>query len=136
LIQLESAELQAADNVAQAEAQFNFSAAELKCYRELRDKGFISDSHLQEQERQLHIAKSQLATARTGAPVRDSNGVQAREATVKLQEARAARCDRVIEMRDGTIVADAPRQPQAGIAMPRRTAGRAEMASNQRLTCG
>jgi HlyD family secretion protein len=102
---------QAADNVAQAEAQFNFAEAELKRYRELRDKGFISDSRLQEQERQLHIAKSQLTTARTGARAQDSNGVQAREATVKLQEARAARYDRVIEMGDGTIVADAPRQP-------------------------
>lgn len=82
---------QAADNVAQAEAQFNFAEAELKRYRELRDKGFISDSRLQEQERQLHITKSQLAAARTGARAQDSNGVQAREANVKLQEARATR---------------------------------------------
>ena len=34
---------------------------------DLRDKGFISDSRLQEQERLFEIAKSQLATARTGA---------------------------------------------------------------------
>ena len=102
---------QAADNVAQAEAQFNVAEAELKRYRELRDKGFISDSRLQAQERQLHMAKSQLATARTGARAQDSNGVQARETTVKLQEARAARYGCVIEMGDGTIIADAPRQP-------------------------
>ena len=94
---------QAADNVAQAEAQFNFAEAELKRYRELRDKGFISDSRLQEQERQLHIAKSQLATARTGARAQDSNGVQAREATVKLQEARAARQLAVAKLAQATI---------------------------------
>jgi len=94
---------QAADNVAQAEAQFNFAEAELKRYRELRDKGFISDSRLQEQERQLHIAKSQLATARTGARAQDSNGVQAREATVKLQEARAARQLAIAKLAQATI---------------------------------
>ncbi|NBR27723.1 MAG: biotin/lipoyl-binding protein, partial [Betaproteobacteria bacterium] len=82
---------QAADNVEQAEAQFKFAESEFKRYRELRDKGFISDSRLQEQERQLQIARSQLAAARTGARAQSANGVQAREATVKVQEARAAR---------------------------------------------
>lgn len=105
---------QAADNVAQAEAQFNFAEAELKRYRELRDKGFISDSRLQEQERQLHIAKSQLATARTGARAQDSNGVQAREATVKLQEARAARQLAVAKLAQATI-----RAPVAGTVLVR-----------------
>lgn len=105
---------QAADNVAQAEAQFNFAEAELKRYRELRDKGFISDSRLQEQERQLHIAKSQLATARTGARAQDSNGVQAREATVKLQEARAAHQLAVAKLAQATI-----RAPVAGTVLVR-----------------
>ena len=105
---------QAADNVAQAEAQFNFAEAELKRYRELRDKGFISDSRLQEQERQLHIAKSQLATARTGARAQDSNGVQAREATVKLQEARAARQLAIAKLAQATI-----RAPVAGTVLVR-----------------
>ena len=105
---------QAADNVAQAEAQFNFAEAELKRYRVLRDKGFISDSRLQEQERQLHIAKSQLATARTGARAQDSNGVQAREATVKLQEARAARQLAVAKLAQATI-----RAPVAGTVLVR-----------------
>ena len=105
---------QAADNVAQAQAQFNFAEAELKRYRELRDKGFISDSRLQEQERQLHIAKSQLATARTGARAQDSNGVQAREATVKLQEARAAHQLAVAKLAQATI-----RAPVAGTVLVR-----------------
>ena len=82
---------QAADNVEQAEAQFKFAEAEFKRYRDLRDKGFISDSRLQEQDRQLQIARSQLAAARTGARAQGASGVQAREIAVKLQEARAAR---------------------------------------------
>ncbi len=82
---------QAADNVEQAEAQFKFAETEFKRYRDLRDKGFISDSRLQEQDRQLQIAKSQLAAARTGARAQGASGVQAREIAVKLQEARAAR---------------------------------------------
>ena len=82
---------QAADNVEQAEAQFKFAEAEFARYRDLRDKGFISESRLQEQERLLQIAKSQLAAARTGARAQGANGVQARELAVRLQEARAAR---------------------------------------------
>lgn len=82
---------QAADNVEQAEAQFKFAEAEFARYRDLRDKGFISESRLQEQERLLQIAKSQLAAARTGARAQGANGVQARELAVRLQEAHAAR---------------------------------------------
>ncbi len=82
---------QAADAVLQAESQFRFAESEVKRYRELRDKGFISDSRLQEQERQFEIARSQLAAARTGARAQGAGGVQAREAGVRLQEARAAR---------------------------------------------
>lgn len=82
---------QAADTVEQAEAQFKFAESEFKRYRDLRDKGFISDSRLQEQDRLLQIARSQLAAARTGARAQGAGGVQAREAVVKLQEARAVR---------------------------------------------
>lgn len=105
---------QAADNVAQAAAQFNFAESEFKRYRELRDKGFISDSRLQEQERQLHIAHSQLAAARTGARAQDSTGVQAREAAVKLQEARAARQLAAARLAQTTI-----RAPVAGTVLVR-----------------
>ena len=82
---------QAADAVTQAEAQFNFAETEYKRYSDLRDKGFISDSRLHEQDRLLQIARSQLAAARTGARAQGASGVQAREAVVKLQEAHAAR---------------------------------------------
>ncbi len=82
---------QAVDTVTQAEAQFKFSDSEFQRYRELRDKGFISDSRLQEQVRQLDVARSQLAAARTAARAQGASGVQARETAVKLTEARAAR---------------------------------------------
>ena len=82
---------QAADAVAQAEAQFKFAESEFKRYSDLRDKGFISDSRLQEQPRQLDIARSQLASARTSARAQGAGGVQSRELAVRLQEARAAR---------------------------------------------
>ncbi len=65
---------QAADAVLQAESQFRFAESEVKRYRELRDKGFISDSRLQEQERQFEIARSQLAAARTGARAQGAGG--------------------------------------------------------------
>ena len=94
---------QAADAVVQAEAQFNFAESEYRRYRELRDKGFISDSRLQEQDRQLQIARSQLAAARTGARAQGSGGVQAREVAVKLQEARAARLLAASKLAQATI---------------------------------
>lgn len=99
---------QATDNVEQAEAQFKFAEAEFKRYRDLRDKGFISDSRLQEQERQLLVAKSQLAAARTGARAQGASGVQAREAAVRLQEARAARQLAASKLAQTTIRASVP----------------------------
>ena len=99
---------QATDNVEQAEAQFKYAEAEFKRYRDLRDKGFISDSRLQEQERQLLVAKSQLAAARTGARAQGASGVQAREAAVRLQEARAARQLSASKLAQTTIRASVP----------------------------
>jgi HlyD family secretion protein len=99
---------QAADAVTQAEAQFKFAESEFKRYRELRDKGFISDSRLQEQQRQLDIARSQLDAARTGARAQGAGGVQSREATVKLQEARAAKQLAASRLAQTTIRASVP----------------------------
>jgi HlyD family secretion protein len=99
---------QATDNVEQAEAQYKYAESEFRRYRELRDKGFISDSRLQEQERQLQIAKSQLAAARTGARAQGAGGVQAREAGVRLQEARAARQLATSRLAQTTLRASVP----------------------------
>jgi len=82
---------QSADALAQAEAQLRFTEADYQRQRALRDKGFISDARLDEVERQVAIARSQLDSARTQRRAQGSGGVAARDATVRLREATAAR---------------------------------------------
>ena len=60
---------QANDAVTQAEAQYRFAEAEYKRNRDLRDKGFIGEARLQDIERLLAVAKSQL-DARARRPAR------------------------------------------------------------------
>jgi HlyD family secretion protein len=82
---------QSADALAQAEAQLRFAEADYQRQRALRDKGFISDARLDDVERQVAIARSQVDSARTQRRAQGSSGVAARDATVRLREATAAR---------------------------------------------
>ncbi len=82
---------QAADSVAQAEAQLKFAESDYQRQRALRDQGFISDARLDDAERQLAVARSQATTARTQRKAQSASGVGAREAEVRLAEAVAAR---------------------------------------------
>jgi HlyD family secretion protein len=82
---------QSADAVTQAEAQLNFADQEYRRTRDLQAKGFLSVARLQDVERQLAVAKSQLETARTQAKAQGAHGVQAQEGATRLQEAVAAR---------------------------------------------
>lgn len=82
---------QASDTLAQAEAQLKFAEADRERQRALRDQGFISDARLEDVERQLAIARSQVDSARVQRRAQDPKGVAMREATVRLREAAAAR---------------------------------------------
>ena len=99
---------QSADAVAQAEAQFRFADQDYRRTRELHGKGFISEARLQEAERQLAVARSQLDTARTNAKAQDTRGVQAREAATRLAEAAAARELAESKLAQTTIRASVP----------------------------
>jgi len=82
---------QSNDAVMQAEAQLRFAEQEYRRNRELRGQGFVSEARLQDLERLLAVARSQLEAARTQARAQDTRGVTAREAVVREREARAAR---------------------------------------------
>ena len=82
---------QSSDAAVMAETQLRYAENEYRRNRELRDKGFISEARLQDLERLRDVAKSQLASARTQAKAQESQGVAAREAVLREQEARAAR---------------------------------------------
>ena len=99
---------QSNDAVVQAEAQLRFAEQEYRRNRELRDKGFVSEARLQDLERVLAVAKSQLEAARTHAKAQDTRGVSAREAMVREREARAARELAASKLAQTTIRASLP----------------------------
>jgi len=99
---------QSADAVAQAEAQFRFAEQEYARTRELHGKGFISEARLQDAERLLAVAKSQLESARTQAKAQNPRGAQAQEAATRLQEAVAAREFAESRLAQTTIRASVP----------------------------
>jgi len=99
---------QSSDAVAQAEAQLSFAEEEHRRTRELHAKGFLSVARLQDTERQLAVAKSQLESARTQARAQGAQGVQAREAATRLQEATAARELAESKFAQATIRASVP----------------------------
>jgi HlyD family secretion protein len=99
---------QSKDAVAQAEAQARFADQEYRRTRELHAKGFLSEARLQDAERQLAVAKSQLDAARTHAKAQGTRGVQAREATMRLMEATAARELAESKLAQTTIRASVP----------------------------
>ena len=99
---------QSNDAVMQAEAQLRFAEQEYRRNRELRDKGFVSEARLQDLERLLAVAKSQLEAARTQAKAQGTQGVSAREAVVREREARAARELAASKLAQTTIRASLP----------------------------
>ncbi len=99
---------QSSDAVVQADAQVRFSEQEYRRNRELRDKGFVSEARLQDLERLLTVARSQLEAARTQARAQDTRGVSAREAVAREREARAARELAASKLAQTTIRASLP----------------------------
>ena len=99
---------QSNDAVVQAEAQLRFAEQEYRRNRGLRDKGFVSEARLQDLERLLAVAKSQLEAARTQAKAQDGQGVAAREAAVREREARAAHELAASKLAQTTIRASLP----------------------------
>jgi len=99
---------QSNDAATQAEAQFRFAEKEYGRNRELHGKGFISEARLQDLERQLAVAKSQLDAARTLVKAQNASGVQAREAAAQLQEAVSARELAEAKLAQATLRASVP----------------------------
>ena len=99
---------QSNDAVVQAEAQVRFAEDEYRRNRALRDKGFISETRMQDLERLRAVALSQLESARTQARAQESRGVAAREAVLRELEARAAREVAASRLAQTTIRASLP----------------------------
>lgn len=98
---------QAESNVALAERDFKRS-------QDLVAKGFISQSRLDESERQVQVARSQLASAKSQVTAQSAQGAEAQQARQQFAEAEAA-----LELAQAKLAQTEIRAPAAGVVLER-----------------
>ncbi len=101
---------------AQQQAQANLSLAEREAQRarDLRAKGFVSQSRVDDAERQLEVARSALAGARAQSGAQASGGAEAQQAQSQRVEAEAA-----LQLAQAKLAQALIRAPAAGIVLER-----------------
>jgi HlyD family secretion protein len=92
----------------QAEANLLVAERENKRNRDLLAKGFISQARVDEIERVLNVARSQLASARAQAAAQAAQGAEAQQAQSQLVEANAALAAAEAKLAQTRIVAPGP----------------------------
>lgn len=100
----------------QAESNVTLAEREYKRARELLAKGFISQSRVDEAERQVQVARSQLASATTQVSAQGAQGAEARQAHEQLAEAEAA-----LQLARARLAQTEIRAPAAGVVLERLT---------------
>lgn len=100
------------------QAEWNVSTAEREYKRslDLLAKGFISQSRVDEAERQLQVARSQLASAGSQVKAQDTQGAEAQQARMQVLEAEAA-----LELAQARLTQTEIRAPAAGVVLERQT---------------
>jgi HlyD family secretion protein len=100
----------------QTQAEWNVSIAEREYKRaqELLAKGFISQSRVDDAERQLQVARSQLATAKSQVTAQSAPGAEAEQARQQLAEADAA-----LQLAQAKLAQTEIRAPAAGVVLER-----------------
>lgn len=100
----------------QAQAQANFALAEreAKRARELLAKGFVSQSRVDDAERQLEVARSVLAGARAQSGAQAADGAEAQQAQSQRIEAEAA-----LQLAQAKLAQALIRAPAAGVVLER-----------------
>ena len=101
---------------AQTQAEWNVATAEreLKRSQELLAKGFISQSRVDEAERLLEVAKSQLASAKSQVSAQSVQGGEAQQAREQFVEAEAA-----LALAQAKLTQTEIRAPAAGVVLER-----------------
>ncbi len=92
----------------QAEANLLVAERENKRNRDLLAKGFISQARVDEIERVLNVARSQLASARAQAAAQAAQGAEAQQAQSQLVEANAALAAAEARLAQTRILAPGP----------------------------
>jgi HlyD family secretion protein len=103
----QAAQQQAAANLALAEREAQRS-------RELAEKGFVSQSRVDDAERQLDVARSQLASARAQTGAQSATGAEAQQAQSQLVEAEAA-----LALAQARLAQTVIRAPGPGVVLER-----------------
>jgi HlyD family secretion protein len=106
----------ARESQSQAEANVALAAREFKRAQELLAKGFISQSRVDEAERQLQVARSQLASATSQVSAQSTQGAEAQQARQQLAEAEAA-----LDLAQARLAQTEIRAPAAGVVLERLT---------------
>lgn len=98
------------------QAQANLVQAERddKRNRDLLAKGFISQARVDETERQLDVARSQLTSAKAQAGAQGASGAEAQQAQSQLAEAVAA-----LDATEAKLAQTRIRAPAAGVVLER-----------------
>lgn len=98
----------------QAAANLDNAEREAKRARDLVAKGFVSQSRVDEADRQLDVARSQLASARAQTGAQSATGAEAQQAQSALVEAEAA-----LAVANAKLAQTQIRAPAAGVVLER-----------------
>jgi len=98
----------------QAAANLDVAEREAKRARDLVAKGFISQSRADDAERQLDVARSQLASTRAQTGAQGANGAEAQQAQSQLAEAEAA-----LALAQAKLAQTLIRAPATGVVLER-----------------
>lgn len=98
----------------QAEANAVVAEQEWRRSRDLLAKGFISQSRVDEAERQLKVARGQVDSARAQVSAQDTPGAEAQQARSQLIEAEAA-----LELARARLAQTDIRAPGSGVVLER-----------------
>jgi len=106
----------ARESQSQAESNVTLAEREFKRSQDLVAKGFISQSRLDESERQVRVARSQLTSARSQVTAQGTQGAEAQQARQQLAEAEAA-----LDLAQAKLAQTEIRAPAAGVVLERLT---------------
>lgn len=104
----------ARESQTQAESNVTLAEREFKRSQDLLAKGFISQSRVDESERQVQVARSQLASAKSQVAAQSTQGAEAQQARQQLAEAEAA-----LELAQARLAQTEIRAPAAGVVLER-----------------
>jgi HlyD family secretion protein len=104
----------ARESQSQAESNLRVAEREYRRAMELQAKGFISQSRVDETQRQMQVARSQLAAATSQVSAQTAQGSEAQQARDQLAEAEAA-----LQLAQAKLAQTAIRAPAAGVVLER-----------------